>query len=304
MKEVFNRLKEHNLKLHPDKCEFLKREVCYLGHLITDKGIRPDPEKVKSVQNFPVPTNTKQVKPFLGLAGYYRRFVQNFSSISKPINNLLKKNVPFDWTTSVQLAFEKLKSILSDDSVLQYPDFSKPFNLTTDASGTGIGAILSQQTKTGDQPIAYASRSLNKAELNYSTTDKELLAIVWSVQHFRPYLYGREFNILSDHKPLVWLFNVKDPGSRLMRWRLKLEEYKYKIIYKSGKTNQNADALSRMFAFTDSDNSILEQSQDAAIVQFITRSRYKTKLTMEIFKKYPEIDDDLIHFIENEDYGK
>ncbi|XP_063911941.1 uncharacterized protein LOC135128792 [Zophobas morio] len=283
LKEVFNRLKEHNLKLQPDKCEFLKREVCYLGHLVTDKGIRPDPEKVKSVKNFPVPTNTKQVKAFLGLAGYYRRFVQNFSSISKPINNLLKKNVPFDWTTSVQLAFEKLKSILSDDIVLQYPDFSKPFNLTTDASGTGIGAILSQQTKTGDQPIAYASRSLNKAELNYSTTDKELLAIVWSVQHFRPYLYGREFNILSDHKPLVWLFNVKDPGSRLMRWRLKLEEYKYKIIYKSGKTNQNADALSRMFAFTDSDNSILEQSQDAAIKSWniarekIIESKQKSK---------------------------
>src|SRR5699024_10444066 len=175
------------------------------------------------------------------LAGYYRRFVPKFSSIAKPLNNLLKEDVTFVWTPAQQLAFDQLKSILTNDIILQYPDFSKEFFLTTDASGEGIGAVLSQKTALGDQPVAYASRSLNKAELNYSTTEKELLAIVWSVHHFRPYLYGRKFKIITDHKPLVWLFSVKDPGSRLMRWRLKLEEFDYEIVHKAGKLNNNAD---------------------------------------------------------------
>lgn len=166
---------------------------------------------------------------FLGLAGYYRRFIPKFSHIAKPLNDLLKKDVSFQWTSTQQLAFEELKNILTNDIILQYPDFTKDFILTTDASGTAIGSILSQKTANGDQPVAYASRTINKAELNYSTTEKELLAIVWSVNHFRPYLFGRKFKIVTDHKPLVWLFNVKDPGSRLMRWRLKLEEYQYEI---------------------------------------------------------------------------
>lgn len=128
---------------------------------------------------------------------------------------------------------------------MQYPDFSKEFVPTTDASIHAIGAILSQGEVGKDLPIAYASRTLNKAESNYSTIERELLAIVWAVKHFRPYLFGRKFKIVTDHKPLTWLFSIKDPGSRLVRWRLKLEEYDYEIIYKAGKINTNADALSR-----------------------------------------------------------
>lgn len=243
--EVLSRLRKHNLKLNPDKCEFLSKQVSYLGHVITDEGIQPCREKVIAVQNFPNPTNAKQIKSFLGLAGYYRRFIQNFSKISQPLTKLLRKEENFLWTSQQQESFETLKNILTNPPLLQYPDFSKEFVITTDASNYAIGAILSQGKIGEDLPIAYASRTLNRAEINYSTTEKELLAIVWSVRHFRPYLYGTHFKIVSDHKPLTWLFSIKDPGSRLIRWRLKLEEYSYEVIYKAGKKNTNADCLSR-----------------------------------------------------------
>ena len=129
--------------------------------------------------------------------------------------------------------------------MLKYPDFTQEFIVTTDASDYAIGAVLSQGTVGQDRPIAYASRVLSRAEQNYSTTEKELLAIVWAVKHFRPYVYGTKFKIITDHKPLIWLFSVNDPGSRLIRWRLKLEEYDYEIIHKAGRANANADALSR-----------------------------------------------------------
>ncbi len=138
-----------------------------------------------------------------------------------------------------------LKEKLITAPVLTYPNFNEEFIVTTDASAYAIGAVLSQGKIGNDRPIAYASRILNKAEQNYSTTEKELLAIVWAVKYFRPYVYGTKFKIVTDHKPLVWLFNVNDPGSRLIRWRIKLEEYDYEIIHKAGRANANADALSR-----------------------------------------------------------
>lgn len=245
--QILERIRKSGLKLQPNKCQFLRKETIYLGHVITEDGIKPDPSKLDVVKNYPVPKKAKDLQSFLGLAGYYRKFIKNFSYIARPLTQLLKKDAEFRWTDQEQEAFQILKEKLTSAPLLQYPDFSKPFTLTTDASGKAIGAILSQQQQAKDLPIAYASRVLNKAEINYSTTEKELLAIVWATQHFRPYLYGTKFTIVTDHKPLTWLFNVKDPGSRLIRWRLKLEEYDYVIRYKEGKTNQNADALSRMY---------------------------------------------------------
>ena len=139
-----------------------------------------------------------------------------------------------------------MKQLLTSQPLLQYPDFTRPLILTTDASNDALGAILSQGDIGRDLPIAYASRTLNKAEKNYPTVEKALLAIVWGCKHFRPYLYGRKFTVVTDHRPLVWIFNVKDPSSRLLRWRLKLEEYDYKVVYKRGCSNTNADALSRI----------------------------------------------------------
>ncbi|CAK9812938.1 Retrovirus-related Pol polyprotein from transposon 17.6 [Anthophora plagiata] len=244
-RKLMDRLRRANLQLQPEKCQFLRKEVCYLGHIIGAHGVRPDPGKILAVKNFPVPKTEKNVKQFLGLAGYYRRFIPNFSRIAKPLTRLLKKDEPFQWTERQHEAFEILRDELCKEPVLQYPDFNKPFLLTTDASDFAIGGILSQGSVGKDKPIAYASRVLNSAELNYPTIQKELLAIVYCIQHFRPYLYGKKFTLVTDHKPLTWLHSVEDPTSRLMRWRLKLAEYEYDILYKAGKANVNADALSR-----------------------------------------------------------
>lgn len=240
---IFKALRQHNLKLQPDKCEFLRKEVAYLGHIISDKGVEPNPEKIQAVVDRKEPRNPKDIKSFLGLTGYYRRFIPNYAQLAKPLTSLLKKDTIFKFDEKCKESFLKLKQFLISKPILQYPDFSKPFVLTTDASNEAIGSILSQGEH--DLPIAYYSATLNNAERNYSTTEKELLAIVKSCKHFRPYLYGTEFKIVTDHKPLQWLMNCKDPASRLVRWRLKLGDYQYKIVYKSGKTNINADALSR-----------------------------------------------------------
>ncbi|KAL4103382.1 hypothetical protein QTP88_018759 [Uroleucon formosanum] len=275
LRDVFERLRNHNLKIQPTKCEFLKQQCMYLGHIISENGIRPDPEKIKSVLQFLIPTSVKEIKSFLGLSGYYRKFIKSYSLISKPMTNLLRKDVTFNWDTSCQEAFDKLKNILCSEPILQYPDFTKPFIVTTDASGKALGAILSQGEISQDLPIAYASRTLSKCESNYSTTELECLAIIFVVKTFRPYLYGRKFIILSDHRALSWLFNLKDPLSKLARWRILLEEYDYEIKYKPGVLNSNVDALSRMYTIHE----IKEESYPAFLnkfeTQLITNKRVK-----------------------------
>lgn len=244
-RRLIERLRHANLKLQPDKCEFLRREVNYLGHIIGEDGVKPDPGKITAVERFPTPRNVKTIRQFLGLAGYYRRFIPNFSKVSKPLTDLLKKEKEFKWEVKQKSAFDQLKGALCSEPILQYPDFTQTFNLTTDASGYAIGGVLSQGPIGKDLPIGYASRLLNGAEQRYSTIEKECLAIIYCVSHFRPYLYGRKFLIITDHKPLVWLHSIKDPSSRLWKWRLKLSEYNYEIEYKAGSANANADALSR-----------------------------------------------------------
>lgn len=242
---LIERLRKANLKLQPDKCEFLKSKVTYLGHVIGKDGVRPNPKKLEAVRHFPRPKTPKNIKQFLGLAGYYRRFIPDFSRIAKSLTTLLKNDTRFEWTTTQEESFEILKQKLCEEPVLQYPDFTRPFILTTDASGTAIGGILSQGEINKDQPVAYASRTLTDNEFKYDTYEKEALAIVYCVKHFRPYLYGRKFTLVTDHKPLMWFKNAQDANMRILRWRLKLGEYDYEVIYKSGKTNVNADALSR-----------------------------------------------------------
>ena len=176
--KLAERLRKANLKLQPDKCEFLRKEVAYLGHIIGKNGVRPDPQKIHAVENFPVPHDPKSVKQFLGLAGYYRRFISDFSRIARPLTNLLKKDVEFEWTDVQEHAFVTLKTLLCSEPLLQYPDFTRPFLITTDASKYAVGGILSQGPIGKDRPVAYASRLLNSAEQNYSTIEKELLAII------------------------------------------------------------------------------------------------------------------------------
>jgi hypothetical protein len=187
---VFQKLREHNLKIEPDKCEFLKQELNYLGHIVTAEGVRPGDKKIEAIVKFPTPKSQKDIKSFLGLAGYYRKFIADFSTVARPLTYLIKKENEWSWAEKEQASFNFLKFKLTNTPLLQYLDFNKPFILTTDASGYAIGAILSQGKLGQDKPIAYASRTLNKAELNYATIKKELLAIVWVCKHFRPYLLG------------------------------------------------------------------------------------------------------------------
>lgn len=243
IKLIFNRLKEANLKVQLDKSEFLKRETEFLGHIVTPNGIKTNPKKVECVKNFPIPKNTKQIKQFLGLTGYYRKFIKDYSLIAKPMTRYLKKDTKINVSDpEYEKSFNTLKTLLIHDPILAYPDFTKQFTLTTDASNFALGAILSQD----NHPICYASRTLNAHEINYSTIEKELLAIIWATKYFRPYLFGRKFIIETDHKPLTWLFSIKEPNSKLVRWRLKLSEFDYEIKYKKGIKNGNADALSRI----------------------------------------------------------
>ena len=282
-RKVFDRLRKAKLLLQPDKCEFLKREVVYLGHIISKDGVKPNPEKVKAVREFPRPRNLKNIRQFLGLTGYYRRFIEGYAEIAKPLSHLLKDNVPFIWGNSEEKSFQDLKELLITEPVLIFPDFSKPFSVTTDTSGYAIGGILSQGPINQDRPVADTSRTLNTAEVRYDTYEKAALAIVYSVLHFRPYLYGRKFTLVTDHKPLLWFRTCKDGNARVLRWRLKLTEYEYDVVYKAGKANVNADALSR--------NPVeITEIEDTAEI-FATCHEKKKKLT----------DEEIIKLLESED---
>lgn len=240
---IFSKFRHYNLKIQLDKSEFLCKDVAFLGHVITPEGIKPNPSKIEVIEKYPIPKTQKEIKSFLGLIGYYRRFISNFAKIVAPITKCLKKNSKVNHQDEEYIqSFELCKELLMNAPILAYPDFAKPFKLTTDASMVAIGSVLSQSGR----PIAYYSRTLNSAERNYSTIERELLAILDSTKHFRPYLFGNRFIIETDHNPLVWLYKIKEPNSRLVRWKLKLEEFDFDIQYKKGKENKVADALSRI----------------------------------------------------------
>lgn len=259
LEKVFKKLRESNFKIQMDKSEFLKLETEFLGHVICNEGVKPNPNKIQAIQNYPIPKTQTEIKRFLGLLGYYRKFIPNFAHVTKPLTQCLKKGCKITFDSEYTECFERCKTLLTNDPILQYPDFTKNFILTTDASNVAIGAILSQGTLGSDKPVAYASRTLNSSECNYSTTEKEFLAIVWATKYFRPYLFGRKFTVITDHKPLQWLMNFKEPNSRLTRWRLKLSEYDFTVVYKQGKKNTNADALSRVQINNEELDSIIDE---------------------------------------------
>lgn len=243
IKLIFDDLAKANLKIQPFKSEFLTKKVEFLGHIVTPQGISPNPKKIEAIQKYPIPVNVKEIKSFLGLIGYYRRFIPNFAHIVYPINKCTRKGEKIDPTDPTYLrAFEHCKTLIATSPILAYPDFEKKFTVTTDASDIAIGSVLSQE----NHPIAFYSRTLNSAEKNYSTIERELLSIVEATKHFRPYLYGRRFLIQTDHNPLVWLNKLKTINSRLIRWKIKLDEYEYDIEHLKGSVNKVADALSRV----------------------------------------------------------
>jgi hypothetical protein len=250
LEEVFHCLEEAHIKLNMEKCKFGYTEIPILGHIVGPHGNSVEETKVIKVKNFPTPKNTTQVRSFLGLAGYYRRFIQQFSTIAHPLHQLLRKDQNFKWTNSCEDAFQKLKQHLISAPILARPNYKLPFILETDASTIGLGAILSQEDSDGKtHVIHYASRGLTPAEKNYSATELECLAVVWAIQHqFRVYLEGRSFTVYTDHNALTWLFTKADlsTNSRLKRWVLLLQPYSFTVQYKKGTVNRNADALSRI----------------------------------------------------------
>ncbi|UYV66544.1 hypothetical protein LAZ67_4002015 [Cordylochernes scorpioides] len=242
---VLNCLKKAGLCLNSKKCKFGAKTITVLGHEVSENGIRPDQEKIRAVRDFATPRSLKEVRSFLGLSSYYRRFIPNYAHVAQPLNDLLKKDSAFNWNQEEQNAFEALKSALISEPALGHFDYSSPTEIHTDASNYGIGAVLVQIQKGKERAIAYASRTLNKAEKNYSTTERECLAIIWAINKFRPYVFGQPFTIVTDHHSLCWLTNLKDPCGRLARWALRLQEFDVTVVYKSGRKHQDADCLSR-----------------------------------------------------------
>lgn len=274
---VLETLKKHNLQMKISKCYFYAKKFDFLGFIISEAGISANPRKIDTIQNFPVPRNVKQVQSFLGILNYYRRFVRNFAKIAKPLTTLCKQDYPFIWTDNTQKAFEELKTTLITDVVLKFPNFEEIFYVTTDASDVAIGAVLSQGDLPNDRPICFFSRTLNDCQKRYSTIQKELLAIVEAIKAFRVYLYGRFFVLITDHKPLCYLFNMKDCGSRLFRQRLELMDYNFKILHRAGTQNTVADALSRIEPISIEE--ALEIENGTQKINALTRAQAKNELT-------------------------
>ena len=246
-KDVFHRLRLAGLKLQPPKCAFCKERVEFLGHIVSATGVAVDPDKTEKVAQWPIPVDRREVQQFLGLANYYRRFVRDFATIARPLHRLTEKMAPFEWTDQCQGAFEELRRRLTSAPVLAYPNSVDPFILDTDASDTGIGAILSQSQPDGtERVIAYASRALTRQERRYCVTRRELLAAVEFTHHFRCYLIGRKFTLRTDHASLTWLQNFREPEGQLARWLERLQEYDFELVHRPGRQHSNADALSRM----------------------------------------------------------
>ena len=247
---VFSAVRSANLKLNLSKCFFGFTELKYLGHIISRDGLKPNPETIQSVNDFPVPTNKLETQRFLGLANYYRRFIERFSDIAEPLIALTRGNdkKSFPITGDALASFNALKAALTSTPVLAYADFTKPFILRTDASNIGLGAILQQQAgATGNlrSVVAYASRSLNPAERHYSATEREGLAVVWAVTHFRMYLTGVGFTVETDHAALMSLTTSNQTNSRLVRWALFLQGFDMTVKHRPGQTMLDADCLSR-----------------------------------------------------------
>ena len=248
--KCLQRLAMKGLRLNPSKCNFLSNTLTFFGQVFSKEGTRPDPRRVADLINAPKPNNAHEVQSFLGMANYSRVYIPDFATLTAPLRELTKKDVRYEWTQIHQNAFEKLKNTLATAPCMSYFDKRKQTFVTVDASPVGISAILSQQPKHREvnhqQIISYASRALSDVEKRYSQTEKEALAIVWAVEHFHLFLYGSEFTLITDHKPLEVIYGQRNAktSARIERWVLRLQPYTFRIIYKSG-ANNPADYLSR-----------------------------------------------------------
>jgi transposase InsO family protein len=245
LERVLQRLRDHHLRAKLKKCHFGYESVLFVGHVVHNGTIKPDPTKVEAVQKAPTPRDVTALKSFLGLANYYRKFIDGFAKTALPLYKLTKKNEPWVWTGAQEAAFNDLKRGLLNAKCLFAPDFRRPFILQTDASNIGLGAVLTQAFPDGEHPVAFISRQLKPPEANYSTTELEALAVVWAIKTFEHYLVDRHFIVVTDHHALQWLPTKKSLNKRLSRWAVYLSEFDFSVEYRKGVDNANADALSR-----------------------------------------------------------
>ena len=245
--EVLRLLQSAGLKLKPSKCDLLKKEVVFLGHVVNGCGVSPNPKLISAVKDWKEPSTVRQVQQFLGLCNYYRRFIYQFSNIAAPLSQLTQKDSDFEWSPECQIAFDGLKAALCDAPILAYPKSSGMFVVDTDASNVGIGGVLSQIQDGEERVICFASKKLNKSQRRYCVTRRELLAVVVFLQEFRHYLLGQQFILRTDHNSLRWICNFKAPQGQLSRWLEVLSQYDFKILHRDGKKHGNADAMSRVW---------------------------------------------------------
>lgn len=253
LEEVASRLRVAGLTINIKKSSFCQKELRYLGFIVSEEGIRPDNEKIEPIQNYTVPKSIKDLRRLLGMAGWYRRFIENFAEITAPLTELLKtsKNKSFSWTAESENAMTLLKESLTKAPVLANPDYEQKFVIQADASDIGIGAVLVQGEGEEERVVAYFSRKLSAAQRKYHTTEKECLAVLSAIEKFRPYVEGSHFTVITDHASLCWLQNLKDPSGRLGRWALKLQQYNFSLIHRKGKLHVVPDALSRSVEIID-----------------------------------------------------
>ena len=273
LQKVINRLKSANLKLKPAKCMFMRKELEYFGHVIAAEGLKPNLRITEAVRNFPTPENVPGVRRFLGMASYYRRFIAGFAKIAQPLHQLTAKNVPFQWSPECETAFVTLKNKLVTPPVLVYPRFGEEFTLETDASILGLGAVLSQKQADGRlHPVAYASRALNPTEKNYSVTELETLAVVWGITHFHSYLYGGDVTVITDHSAVKPVLEAPNPAGKHARWWTRVHGKgikSVKIVYRAGRENASADALSRSPVFLPPSHGVGQDEVQASAITAI-----------------------------------
>ena len=258
LEAVFQKLCAAGLKLKPSKCFFFREEIEYLGHVVSGKGISTNPKKIEAVAKWPTPKTVYDIRSFLGFVGYYRRFIKNFSMITKPVREVITglenqskrtaKKTYIEWTDAADTAFEHLKAMCVSTPILAYPDYQLPFTLHTDSSTDGLGAVLYQKQDGKLRVIAYASRSVSKAESNYPAHKLEFLALKWAVcEKFHEYLYGsKSFEVFTDNNPLTYVLTSAKLDACGQRWVAKLANYNFSIKYRCGVSNTEADALSRI----------------------------------------------------------
>lgn len=245
LEHVFQRLQNACLKCKPSKCVFFQKQVKFLGHLVSEEGVATDPEKISAVKSWPIPRNAKEVKSFLGLCSYYRRFVKSFAKIARPLHKVAEKGNVFDWTDDCSEAFNQLKECLVSAPILGYPLENCQFILDTDASDQATGAVLSQIQDDREVVIAYFSKTMNIHEQQYCVTRKELLAVVQALKAFNHYLYGQHILLRTDNAAVSWMRNLKQPSGQVARWLEVLGTYNMTVTHRAGLQHRNADAMSR-----------------------------------------------------------